>query len=91
MKVKVQGSFIDGLKIVTLSHLGKDQVYLMPEELARGLEIRINVIWNYKHGIMQDNKELIAIFKHADDRDESLERLSVHVGKRLKAFDCESI
>jgi hypothetical protein len=89
MKVKVQGSFIAGLKTVTFSHLGKDHVWLMPEELATGLELRLNAMWQFKHGILQDGKELIAMFKNVEDRDESLNNLDIHVGKRLKAFDCE--
>jgi hypothetical protein len=90
MIVKVEGSLSPGLKTVTFNHGGdREYVYLMPEELAKSLEIRLNCMWKFSHGILADG-DLIAMFKDGDNRDHALETLRHRlIEPDLTAFSVE--
>jgi hypothetical protein len=86
MKVKVQNSMSPGLKTVTFEHGDRAYVYLMEEELAKALEIRLNAMWQFKHGILKDGG-LIAMFKDPADRNEAHRQLAIHVDSEYERFD----
>ncbi len=88
MKVKVEGSMSPGMKTVTFDDGGdREHVYLMEEALAKSLETRLNA---FKYGILYDDKELVAMFKEPEYRDQSLQELK-HIEERLTAFDAELV
>lgn len=89
MKVRIQNSVIGDSKTVTFTHGNREWVYIMDPELAKCLETRLNCMWQFKHGILQDDIELIAMFKHAEDRDACLLAIHPTPRKRLEAFSCE--
>ena len=88
VKVKVQGSLADGMKTVTFDDGERQHVYLMPEALAKALEIRLNAMWSFKHGILRDGA-LHAMFRDEADRDEALQALRVHPSLYLEPFSTE--
>lgn len=86
MKVKVQDSIAEGMKSVTFFHGHDETTYLMPEALARIIETWLNAMHDFKHGILLDDKELVAMFKDDGDRNVALSELD---DGRLTAFSVE--
>lgn len=90
MKIKVENSFSPDMKTVTFFEGSTETVYLMPEALAKSLETRLNVMWQFTHGILRD-RSLVAMFKNETDRDAALAALPVEPDLYLEPFDAELI
>lgn len=69
LKVTSKASKVgNGWKAVTLSHGGKEKLFLLPAAMAKSLEIRLNCMDKFKYGVTFKGN-VCAMFRDPDARE----------------------